>query len=396
MGFDGTNKADAGHGQNIAYHTISSPAMEKIKAEVMAKASPEAIAYLDPLNYPGPQVIVDASTLSSDEWQSMRSQSIGSSAASHVFGESPYPNTTNLDLYYEKIGVPRIVDDTKEDKEARERYFLYGHLMEEYLDLVARQKWPRSKIIVDTNIYADPKHPFLTANLDRMMQLSDGSWIHVEFKTTSEYGEEAYANNAIPQHYKRQLIQCQHIMGVWKSRLMCALSRDRIIVRDYVRDLDEEMHQIKGEKDFWYNNVLAHIPPEPLGKPGNVIETLNHYNGFGNPANPELIFGQNDFAAVQKYMALTKQVAALEAQVKALKAEKEKALIPISMLMSDATKAYASDGVHAYELIYKERKARAKFNDELFKIDYPDLYEQYTSVGTSSRQMRAKEVDIRS
>ena len=123
---------------------------------------------------------------------------------------------------------------------------------------------------------------------------------------------------------------------------------------------------------------------------------MNHYNGFGNPANPELIFGQNDFAAVQKYMALTKQVAALEAQVKALKAEKEKALIPISMLMSDATKAYASDGVHAYELIYKERKARAKFNDELFKIDYPDLYEQYTSVGTSSRQMRAKEVDIRS
>ena len=395
MSFDGTNKAATGHGQNIAYHAISSPAMERIKAEVMAKASPEAIAYLDPLNYAGPQIIVDASTLSDSEWQNMRSQSIGSSAASHVFGESPYPNTTNLDLYYEKIGMPRVVEDDKDDKEARERFFLYGHLMEEYIDFVARQKWPRSNIVVDTNIYADPKRPFLTANLDRMMQLSDGSWIHLEFKTTSEFGEDAYANNSIPQHYKRQLIQCQHIMGVWKSRLICALSRDKIIIRDYVRDLDEEMRQIKAEENFWVNNVLAHIPPAPLGKPENVIKTLINYNGYGDIKSPELTIKGNDFDAVKKYIAVSKQVTALEAQVKVLKAEKEKALIPISMMMADTTKAYATDGVHAYELSYKERKGRIKFNDELFKIDHPVLYDQYVSVGVSSRQMRAKEVDVR-
>ena len=393
--FDGTSKSAEGKGQNIAYHQYSSTAMEKLKAEVMAKASPEAIAYLDPLNYRGPKVIVDASTLTDVEWQEMRKKSIGSSAVSQVFGECPYPDTTNLDLYYSKIGQPKVIPESKEDKEKKERMFLYGHLMEEYLHLVTRQMWPKSKLLIDTNIYADPKRPFLTANLDGMMQLSDGSYIHIEYKTTSEFGDEAYANGAIPPHYKRQLIQCQHIMGVWKSRLIVSLNRDNIIVRDYVRDLDAEMEQVMEAENFWNNNVLAHIPPEPLGDPAHVVQTIRNYTGYGNTAIPETTLGPSIMSDVAQYADITSQISVLNNQVKALERMKDQSMISIAAAMGTGTKGYVTDGKKAFAISWKPQKGRISCNTKLLQLDHPDIFDQYCTTGKEPRPMKIKEVPVK-
>ena len=393
--FDGTSKSAEGKGQNIAYHQYTSPAMEKLKAEVMAKASPEAIAYLDPLNYQGPKVIVDASTLTDVEWQEMRKKSIGSSAVSQVFGECPYPDTTNLDLYYSKIGQPKVIPESKEDKEKKERMFLYGHLMEEYLHLVTRQMGPKSKLLIDTNIYADPKRPFLTANLDGMMQLSDGAYIHIEYKTTSEFGDEAYANGAIPPHYKRQLIQCQHIMGVWKSRLIVSLSRDNIIVRDYVRDLDAEMEQVMEAENFWNNNVLAHIPPEPLGDPAHVVQTIRNYTGYGNTAIPETTLSPSIMSDVAQYANITSQISVLNNQVKALERMKDQSMISIAAAMGTGTKGYVTDGKKAFAISWKPQKGRISCNTKLLQLDHPDIFDQYCSTGKEPRPMKIKEVPVK-
>ena len=274
--FDGTSKSAEGKGQSIEYWKKSSPYMDEIKQKVIAKASPEALRYIDPENYKGPLIVCDASTLDNEEWTKQRINSIGSSEVSSVFGDSPYPGCTNLDLFYKKTGAIRVIEDDEADKEKRARNFLYGHLMEEYLHLITRQMFPGSKLIIDTNIYASPQMPYLTANLDGMMQLSDGSFVHVEYKTTSEFGEDAYANGAIPQHYKRQLIQCQNIMGVYVSYLIVAFSRDNIIIRRYNRDLDEEYDQLIAAKEFWTRNVLPGIAPQPLGPVENVIKTMKN------------------------------------------------------------------------------------------------------------------------
>lgn len=393
--FDGTNKVNEGKGQNIAYHTFSSPMMDELKKEVMAKASPEAIAYLDPLNYSGPKIICDASSLTSDEWQEMRKQSIGSSAVSQVFGDCPYPGTTNLDLYYSKIGQPRLIPDTEEDAEKKERMFLYGHLMEEYLHLYTRQQWPNTKLLIDTNIYADPKNPFLTANLDGMMQMSDGSYIHIEYKTTSEFGEDAYANGAIPPHYKRQLIQCQHIMGVWKSRLIVSLSRDKFIVRDYVRDLDEEMEQIMGAHDFWNNHVLAQIPPEPIGSPTNIIAAIRNYSGFGDPSVPSVTLDPVLMDTVKAYVDTSSKISLLNKQVKQLEDEKKRLMIPIVEQMKQATKGTITDGNRAFKVVYAPQAPRRTCLFDRLETDYPEIYKDYVTTGAEVRPMKIKEVPVK-
>lgn len=328
--FDGSSKGFAGIGQNINYHeAIETPHMKHVIEQAMRNASPEAIAFLDPLHPKKPDRI-DASGLTEEEWKRRRVRSIGSSAASHVFGECPYPGTTNLDLYYEKTGqVPPPtkleaelaelcdkygIDPSMPDSKKRQWYFDFGHIAEDIMHRYCEYLWPGHELIVDTNIYSSPARPFLTANLDRMMKLRDGSYIHVEFKTASAENKDGWRKPvldpntgeyfeewAIPQHYKRQLIQCQHIMGVWESVLVVMFDRDNIIPITYYRDLDEEMYQVKVCEDFWMNHVLTRVPPDLLlGDPKNLASCIRRYSGEADAALQTVSLPREFLEAVKK------------------------------------------------------------------------------------------------
>ena len=392
--FDGTNKSSEGKGQNIAYWLPTSPRLEEIKARVMANASPEAIAYLDPLNYNGPKVIRDATTMTEDEWQAARKNSIGSSAIAQVFGESPYPGCTNIDLYNSKVGIQPVVPESQEEKDRKELIFLFGHIMEEYLREWVRKKWPDCELVIDTNIYASQKADFLTTNLDGMLKLPDGTWEHIEFKTTHEFNED-YDNDSIPIQYKRQLIQCQHIMGVWRSRLIAGFTRDKVIVRTYERDLDEEYEQVLGGIDFWNNHVLPQIPPEPLGPTENIIESINKYSGPPDKNLPEKTLDATLVSNMKEFVDITNQLSEIEKKKKYLTAQKEKLMVPIAQLMGQTTKAYASDGSEAFIVTYAPRKGQRSCRYDDLKMDYPDIYNVYVKAPSESRPMKIQPTYVR-
>ena len=376
--FDGSNKGLSG-GKNIAYWAVSSPYMEKVRQSVMDKASPEAISYLDPLNYNGPTIIADAANMTPDEWQAARKNSIGSSAISQVFGESPYPNCTNLDLYYQKIGLNPVIPDSKEDASKKKLMFLYGHLMEEYLQEWVRERWPDAELVIDSNIYADPQNPFLTANLDGMLKLNDGSWVHIEFKTSNEFNEEAYANDSIPVHYKRQLIQCQHIMGVWESRLICGFTRDNVIIRKYIRDLDAEMEQVERGKEFWLNHVLPQIPPEPLGPSENIVSTIRKYSGYADKKAPEVLLHATMTPTATKMCEIIDKMKFFKTQIDFLQKEKEKLLVEFAQEMGTHTRAYVSDGQNAYSIKWMPRAGARRCDFDRLKEEHEDIYNQYVT-----------------
>lgn len=268
--------------------------------------------------------------------------------------------------------------------------------MEEFLHLVTKQKFPGAKLIIDTNTYAAPKMPFLTANLDAMMQLSDGSYIHVEYKTTSEFGEDAYANGAIPRHYKRQLIQCQHIMGVYVSYLIVAFSRDNVIVRKYVRDLDEEYEQVIAAKDFWTRNVLAGIEPQPLGPAANVLDTVKKFSGYADKGIPEMKLDRSLWETINRFSSISKEIANTNAQLKILQKQKEELMVPLAIAMGQATKAYIDDGQDAYEVTFAPRAGARKCDFEKLELHHPDIYAQYVSKKEEgSRPMSIKSVPVR-
>ena len=100
--YDGTNKSSAGCAQHLPYWEIKTEHTKNLYNEAMAMASPEAVAFCDPDNYQGPDIEVDASTLTEDQWQARRADHLGGSDISAIFGENHFK--TNLDLYYAKTG----------------------------------------------------------------------------------------------------------------------------------------------------------------------------------------------------------------------------------------------------------------------------------------------------
>lgn len=111
-------------------------------------------------------------------------------------------------------------------------------------------------------MYYDEEHPFMLADVDRMIV---GENAGLECKTASPYMAEKWADGNIPLSYQ---ILCLHYMSV------CNADAWYIAVLIYGREFkyykierDEEMlaDLIKIEEDFWNNHVLKGVLPEPDG-----------------------------------------------------------------------------------------------------------------------------------
>lgn len=403
MGSDGTDKSNVGRARSIAYHAPTSVEHEALKQKIVDAASPEAIAALDPLNHKPMMVIADASTLSDSEWQAIRKDSVGSSASAQVFGESLYSGATNLDLYNQKVGIiPMVEIESEEEKANTERIFAYGHIMEAFVRFVAAQMLDaeivtdigpehdgKNILVVDTNIYAPNGKSYMTTNLDAMYRRADGVWEHVEFKTASYFVKDKFDNNSIPNNYRRQLIQCQHITGVWKSHLFAAFSRDEIIHRQYIRDLDAEYEHVQGIDEFWLNHVLPQIPPEPLGDPESIMNCIWKYTGNSvQNTRPVNLTGPAGEAAI-KYMEIEDKIKVLKKDLKFLESQQEALLVPIAQQMGrNEWGVFTSVSSGDVSISWKETKPRETFDAKRFAVDYPDLAEQYKKTGVPSRKMK--------
>ena len=392
LSFDGTTKSSEGKAQDFPYWDDASPETERVKQRVLAQASPEAIQFWNATRKAPDKI--DASTLTPDEWQARRKDSIGSSAASHVTGDCPFENCTPLDLYNEKVGNKPLFTLSPEDERSKQDLFDFGHVMETYLHGWVRRRWPNSKLYIDTNIYSAKDRPYLTANLDGMLQLPDGSWVHIEFKTATKEAQKKYDNGNIPMYYKRQLIQCQHILNVWVSYIVVFFDRDNVISRRYERDLDVEMEQVQMMDDFWNGHVLARIPPDVnIGPAANVIKAIRNYGGGANTAAPEVVLPPNMLDTVKEISDIDRQLAALREQEKILKEQRQKRIVPIITAMGSATSAKV-DGTDAhFKISYNPSKPKKTVDLEKLENEYNSVYRDVVSVAAEgARPFKVKEV----
>lgn len=298
--YDGTNKSSAGCAQHLPYWEINTPYTRELYNEAMAEASPEAVKFCNPDGYNGPEIEVDASTLTEDQWQARRADHLGGSDISAIFGANKFK--TNLDLFYAKTGKQPIVPEEETSQSRLNK--LWGHISEEYVDAWLSERYPYNDIITDTNIYSMPGKPYITANIDRMMRKPDGSYCLVEIKTTSSFNKAEWENGNIPIPYIYQVRTYMAILGVWECVVVCMFDRDTLIANTIKRDLDEEMRIIQGCDDFWQNHVVPRIPPEPLGDTKALMDTLHRYTGDANKSAPGILLGntQNSVKSIRTLM----------------------------------------------------------------------------------------------
>lgn len=371
--YDGTNKASAGKAQSIDYYAAVSPQLQKRIDETLAGASPEAVAFYNKRKFRGPDIECDASTLTEDEWQARREHTVGGSDCSAIFGVNHYK--TNLECYYQKTGQKPAIQEEETAKSKLNK--LWGHIAEEYIDAWLAERYPYNQIITDTNIYTMPGMPYITANIDRMMRKPDGTYCLVEMKTTSPFNKEAWANGMVPLPYVYQVRQYMAIMDVWECLVVCMFDRDTVVANWVYRDLDEEMTLLEGVEEFWENNVLAHIPPEPLGEPDAVIATLKKYSGKADRTAPRVKLDSSAFSETcKRYVELSTQRSGLEAMAESLKKECVKLSVDIISALGNAVAGTveSTDGKEEWLVKYSPRKGKRKADLEKLEALYPEAY----------------------
>lgn len=176
-------------------------------------------------------------------WLTLRKESIGASDAGAIIGVSTYKSA--VDLYYEK--KDGIVDNDN-------LHLRLGREMEPILRTLFTEEtgqWIRK----DNKIRFSKRYPFLSANLDGITV----GGIPVELKT------KTWWNGVMPDQDFCQLHHQMYVTGkksIYYAVLVLGFQK-QFIVQLLDRD-DKFMDElIKDEVDFWENNILKDVPPEP-------------------------------------------------------------------------------------------------------------------------------------
>ena len=206
--------------------------------------------------------IAKTDEISRDEWLKYRKLGIGGSDAGAICGVNPYASP--ISVYQDKTTDVLDTDDHETTRQGRD---LEDYVARRFMEATGK------KVRRSNYIYRSTEYPFMQANVDRLVSGEDAG---LECKTASAWNEDKWKDGAIPDHY---VIQCQHYMAVTSMHgwyiAVVILGRDfkwSYIERD--EDLISKLRLI--ESDFWNNNVIPGILPDPDGS-GIYDDILEQY-----------------------------------------------------------------------------------------------------------------------
>ena len=331
-----------------------------------------------------PQVLVETSNLSREDWLAYRRKGIGGSDVAAVLGVSPFH--TARDLYYDKLGIaaPVVSDDNWVQLEV-------GNLLE---PLVARifEKKTGLKVYQRKAMFYHSEYPWMLADLDYLVDLPDGTTAILEIKTTNYNARDNWWYNGqeiVPIYYDTQGRHYMCVMNIDRVYYCCLYgnSEDEAIIRQLDRDRDYEDELIALEDTFWHENVLAQCPP-PYTEDGDLImESLRRWLGPSEKDAPPVQFSLPQYQLIRRYEELQEEKKRFDADVKEIDAELGRVKAQIIAAMGTSSSAVYDTGDGGYKVTYNpvRKSGISKENLERLKAVHPDIYEEYVTTQISRR-----------
>lgn len=300
--------------------------------------------------------LVSTVGLSREEWLLYRKRGIGGSDAGAVCGLNPY--VSPLKVYLDKISE----EISDEDNEAMR----IGRDLEEYV----AQRFTEAtglKVRKKNAMLYHEDYPFMLADVDRMIV---GENAGLECKTASPYSADKWKDDNAPAHY---VIQCHHYMAVtgadaWYLAVLIMgkgfeyrkIERDEEIIR-YLRRI---------ESDFWQNNVLQKVMPDPDGSKA-CEEILREY--FPSATRDTVI----DLPEFREKLKRREEIMVL---LDRMETEKNQIEQEIKKQMGDAESAICD----RYNIRWSNVLSR-RFDSKKLQEEQPEIYSQYLSESRSRR-----------
>lgn len=208
-----------------------------------------------------------------------RSTFIGGSDAAGVLGLSKY--ATPLDVFKKKKGLmPAPGPEQK-------KIFRRGHLLEPVILEIARLdhglEVVKASTPEDPNYYHDAEHPFLACEVDFEWQVTNqfidmnphieidpaliGTIQNGDCKSASQFVAGEFGEEGTDEVLIDHTMQAQHGMGIMGRQLcLFVVMFGSYHVGLYLVKRDDELIATARAKmvDFWHNNLVANIEPEPV------------------------------------------------------------------------------------------------------------------------------------
>ena len=304
------------------------------------------------------QVLLATKDLSREEWLRARMAGIGGSDVSAIAGLNKYKSP--MGVYLDKIGESPIEDITSEAA-----YF--GTLLE---DVVAQEFTKRTGMKVRNRfaILQHPKHPYMLANVDRMIV---GKREGLECKTASEYLKGEWEGDEVPAPY---LLQIQHYMAVtgydaWWIAVL--LGGNKFIFKRIERDEEIIQYLIQLEGDFWANHVIKRNPPEFDGSEAS-SRLLQALYPQAEPKS-EIQLDKSVETLIEAREAYIEDITALETKKKEIENQ-------IKALMGENEIGHVGSRTVKWSNVTSNR-----IDTKTLKAEKPEIYQQYTKPSVSRR-----------
>lgn len=313
-----------------------------------------------------------------DEWLQQRTLGIGSSEVGTILGVNPYE--TRYQLWRRKRGI----DPPKQQNDA----MMWGHYMEDGIARCFEDTTGLTIIKASAGdwLAVDKTRDFLRVSPDRTYWLDEGRGHNnkgiVECKSTRlKLEQDNNGQPLVPQYWFTQLMYQLGVMG-YKEGYLAWVIRDTLEFGTMRVKFDPDFYDYMTDKleEFWTVNIQQGVEPE-IVKVDDVLLRYPHSNpGKTIEVTDEIMADINELKIIKPQLdGLTKTKKEIEDRIKLAMADAETLCLPGTL--ESNPKAVAT---------WKSAKDSTKFDQDAFKADHPDLYDQYCKTVPGTRRFLVK------
>jgi putative phage-type endonuclease len=309
--------------------------------------------------------LAKTSGLSREDWLEVRRAGIGGSDAAAIAGVSSWSSA--LSVYLDKV-------QPAEDEEAPSEAITWGVVLE---DVVAREFARRTGFRVRRRnaVLSHPEHPWMIANVDRLVTDGERGPAILEVKTRSTYARSSW-EAGVPLDVQYQVQHYLAVTGYSRAYVAVLIGGSDYRHERLERDEDFIEELIRLERAFWFGNVLAGIPPEPDGSEASSVSLARLYPTAR--LDSEVILPD-------KAEELVRDLADARARAKEKDAEAARLENQLKSLMGEAETAYLP-GVERPVCTWKTQ-SRTTIDTKALRAEEPELASRYQKT-TETRTFR--------
>lgn len=307
--------------------------------------------------------IVNASSISREEWLEWRRTGIGGSDAAAVIGLNPF--RSRIEVYADKMGMMPEKEDTESMRLGRD---LEDYVAQRFCEATGK------KVRRNNFMWCHDEHRCMIADVDREII---GENAGLECKTTQAWGGKVIMKGEIPLTY---YVQCMHymaVMGYDRVYLAVLIFGKGFFHFTIERDEDEIAALVAAETAFWRDHVEAGISPDPDGSQSaeQAVDAI-----WGNRA-------QEDELLMFDFSDDMRELCELAAAEKEIKRQKD----AVKQRLQAALGEHMVGSSDRYVITWRPQE-RSSIDSRRLYLERPDIYRQYLTT-SSTRIFKIKEIE---